>query len=254
MGNRVIQVIVMYSDKNMWLIPAFLRAWSKYANDVFMPYRLVFCGFTPINRDGIHNQAMIENYIIGRQEDYPAHRWSDAFIRVLDNVAEKTFIFMLEDYLLVRDVDNLGVQHLYDYVADREYVLKADLTNDRMWCGGGNRYLYGYNTYGHCGHLDLIRSFVGSDYQMSLWGGVFNRDAIRKFVVPGETAQQLELNGTHRVNSVGDSVLVLGTRQSPFKHANIIQAGGLNSHETVGLPALDEEDRDYVLKLLKEQK
>lgn len=252
MKEKTIQVIVMYSDKNMWLIPAFLRAWERYAGrGELSQYRLVFCGFTEI---AWYLGANIENYIIGKQEDYPANRWSDAFIQVLDNVADKTFIFMLEDYLLVRDVDNLGVQHLYDYVHDRDYVLKADLTNDRMWANGGNRYLYGYNTYGHCGHLDLIRSFVGSDYQMSLWGGVFNRDAIKRFVVPGETAQQLELNGTHRVNSVGDNVLVLGTRQSPFKHANIIQAGGLNNHETVGLPALDEEDRQFVLKLLKEQK
>lgn len=195
----------------------------------------------------------VENFIIGRQEDYPANRWSDSFMKVLNNVAEKTFIFMLEDYLLVRNVDNVGVRHLYDYVADREYILKADLTNDRMWTGGGTRYLYGYNTYGHCGHLDLIRSAVGSDYQMSLWGGIFNRDSIKRFMEPGETAQQVELNGTYRVNQVGDSVLVLGTRQSPFKHTNIIQGGGLNHHETVGLPALEEDDREYVMQLLREQ-
>lgn len=251
MDNQTIQVIVMYSDKNMWLIPAYLRAWEKYANHIPYQFHLVFCGYTPIAEN--LRWLGVDNYIIGRQEDYPANRWSDSFLQVLDNVAEKTFIFMLEDYILIRDVDNLGVKHLYDYVKDRDYVLKADLTHDRLWSGGGTRYLWGFNTYGHCGHLDLIRSYVGTDYQMSLWGGIFNRDTMRQFVVPGETAQQLELNGTHRVNSVGDSVLVIGTRQSPFKHANIIQAGGLNQHETVGLPALDEEDRDYILHLLKGQ-
>lgn len=248
---KTIQVIVMYSNRNLWLIPAYLNMWKRYAGS---SYRLTFCGYSPELTQKLRAYDLdLENYIIGRQEEYPANRWSDSFLKVLDNVADRTFIFMLEDYLLARDVDNLGVRHLYDYVYDRDYVLKADLTNDRMWNGGGTRYLYGYNTYGHCGHLDLIRSAVGSDYQMSLWGGIFNRDAIKRFVVPGETAQQLELNGTHRVNSVGDNVLVLGTRQSPFKHTNVIQNGGLNNHETVGIPALDEEDRNYVLSLLKEQ-
>lgn len=246
--QKPIQVIVMYSDKNLWLLPAFLELWMKYtwtAN-----YRLTFCGYTPIKR--IDVGVAVDNYIIGKQEDYPASRWSDSFIWVLDNIAEQTFIFMLEDYLLVRAVDDLGVRYLFDYVRDREYILRADLTNDRMWTGGGTRYLYGYNTYGHCGHLDLIRSSLGSDYQMSLWGGIFNRDVLRRFLVPGETAQQIELNGTNRVNQVGDSVLVLGTRQSPIKHVNLIQAGGMNPHETVGLPALEEEDRNLVNSLLKE--
>lgn len=245
-----IQVIVMYSDKNLWVLPAFLDLWDKYAG--FGNYKLMLCGYSSPEPYISQVDSWVDTYIIGNQADYPANKWSDSFIKVLDDVADKTFIFMLEDYLLIRSVDNIGVRYLYDYVRDRDYVLKADLTNDRMWSGGGNRYIYGYNTYGHCGHLDLIRSFPGTDYQLSLWGGIFNRDTLRRFLEPGETAQQVELNGTNRVNQVGDSVLVLGTRQSPFKHANIIQGGGINNHETVGLPALEEDDRAYVNRLLKE--
>lgn len=234
-------------------IPAFLQHWSKYAGN---DYRITLAGYStsPWAEGYATITGMpIDNYIIGRQEDFPANRWSDSLMRVLNNAADETFILMLEDYLLVRNVDNLGVRHLYDYVSDRQYVLRADLTNDRMWANGGTRYLYGYNTYGHCGHLDLVRSFVGSDYQMSLWGCIFNRDVLRRFLVPGETAQQIELNGTSRVNNVGDSVLVLGTRQSPVKHINLIQGGGLNTHEITGLPGLEEDDRAYIMELLKEQ-
>lgn len=241
MGNKI-QVIVMHSSKNMWLIPAFLKLWERYVDSY--GFRLVFCGFQPVDCKG--TSVFANNYIIGNQEDYPADRWTDAFLNVLNNVAERTFIFMLEDYLLVRDADVHGIRHLYDYAKDRDYVLKIDLTNDRMWAGGGTRYLWGYNTYGHCGHLDLIRSNLGSEYQMSLWGGVFNRDTLKPFVIPGESAQQLELSGTNRVNLVGDSVLVLGTRQSPIKHTNIIQGGTLNMHELVGLPALEQQDRIMV--------
>lgn len=250
MSNRM-QVIVMYSDFNMWLLPAFLYLWGKYAGA--KDYRLTLCGYTPYPYEPGKTYGLeVEHYMIGKQEDYPANRWSDSFRKVMENVADPTFIFMLEDYLLVRDVDNLGVRHLYDYAHDRNYILKIDLTNDRLWSGGGTRYLWGYNTYGHCGHLDLIRSFTGTEYNMSLWGGIFNRDLLTKFLVSGESAQQLELNGTHRVNQEGDSVLVLGSRQSPIKHANVVQGGGINQHETVGMPALEVDDREYVLGLLRE--
>ena len=45
---------------------------------------------------------------------------------------------------------------------------------------------------------------------------------MKQFVVPGETAQELEMHGTSRVT---DDVLVLGTRQAPLVHGNIYRSG-----------------------------
>lgn len=185
----------------------------------------VICGFSPPP-----DSVLFEHYgwrfrSMGRFEDYPAHRWSDAWIKVLEDVAESRFLLMLEDYWLCRPVDVEAIHMLYDYCNQFQNVLKIDLTMERLFNNGGGMYQFGFNTYNHVGYLDLVKSPAGSQYQMSLWGGLWNRDVMRRFIVSGERAQQIELNGTTRVNQVGDEVLVLGTRQAPILHGNIYQSG-----------------------------
>lgn len=213
------QIIVMTSEKSQArMLPGFAYLFNKHWN---ANQPVTVCGFSQRPASLYDNFSY---YRIGNFADYPAQRWSDALKRVLDYVAEEHFILLLDDYWLFRDVDVRGVNILYDYMRQFRYVLKTDLCLDRMGADWG-RYIQGFNTYGVAGHLDLIHSPTGSNYQMSLWGGLWNRDLLASFLVPGETAQQIELNGTHRVNDAGNSVVVLGTRQAPVIHGNMLQSG-----------------------------
>lgn len=214
------QVIVMTSDKYENCLEPFMWLWQKYFTGWpnAEPLDLVFCGFTAPKADLWRYGWRFHS--IGAYEDYPPKRWSDAFLKVLDEVAEDRFVLMLEDYWLCRQVDTRGVKMLYDYAGQFENVLKIDLMFDRLYINGGSNFLYGQNTYAHCGYLDLIKSPQGTDYQMSLWTGIWRRDVMRRFIVPGEKAQEIEMYGTSRVNRA-DDILVLGTRQGPMSHGNI---------------------------------
>jgi hypothetical protein len=220
-----LQILVLTSDRQYHCLNPFIYLWQKYFwwSAPILGGHQIICGFTL--PQGVRTNRTWEFYSIGRQEDYPADRWSDALIHVLDHVADEQFILMLEDYWLCRPVDLKAVRMLYDYARQFSNVLKIDLTTDRLYVDGGGRYLYGYNTYNTVGYVDLIKSPPGSQYQMSLWGGIWNRDVMRQFINPGERAQEVELRGTSRVNEAGESVLVLGTRQAPLIHGNIYQSG-----------------------------
>lgn len=231
------QVIVMTSDNQYHCLNPFFHQWQKYYPS---PVKFTICGFTPIDDDRF--------YSIGAFDDYPPNRWSDALIKVLDEVAEDVFWLMLGDFWLTRYSDTFAVKMCYDYLKQFRYVIKMDLTTDRLYAEGGGKYLFGYHTYDTLGYLDLIKSTPGSPYHMSLWGGLWNRDLLRKILIPGETAQQIELNGTSRLSQFGDEMLVLGTRQSPIRHANVIQGGQWNNDVMVGLPSVKESD----LKELRE--
>lgn len=235
------QIIIMSSDNQYHILPAFFHLWRRYYH---ADCQMVICGFTPPDR--LPQDCLF--YSIGKFEDYPPVRWSDALINVLDNVADDVFMLMLGDYLLTRPTDTTAVRMCYDYLRQFNYVLKMDLTSDRLNSDPGF-YAYNNNTYNHLGYLDLIKSRHNSPYHMSLWGGLWQRDLMRKILVPGETAQQIELNGTHRLSQYGDDVLVLGTRQMPLKHANVIQGGKWNHDAMVGLPALREDDRKELEEL-----
>lgn len=238
----MVQIIVMTSDSSSHVLPGFAHQWLKY----FQPdydYEVMVCGFTKPEK------YHFKWYSIGDYADYPVSRWSDALINVLDNIADEVFILLLDDYYPVRQIDTYAVKMCYDYCQQFSYVIKFDLTTDRLFSDGGGKFNFGYNTYNTLGYLDLIKSSPGSPYHLSLWGGLWRRDLLKRVLIPGETAQQIELNGTSRLSQFGDEMLVLGTRQAPMRHANIVQGGMPNQDAMVGLPALREEDREELRQL-----
>jgi hypothetical protein len=210
------QIIVMTSDKSHHVLPGFAHLFNKYWS---RHQPVLVCGFSAPPK----LPPNFSFFRIGEFAHYPPQRWSDAFLVVLNEVAEGHFVFFMDDYWICRPVDMHGAHMLYDYCKQFQNVLKMDLTNDRLYADPG-RHLYGSHTYDNCGYLDLIKSPTGSNYQMSLWCGIFNRDLLKQVVVPNEQAQQIELFGTPRMNT-RDDLLVFGTRQAPVQHGNIYQSG-----------------------------
>lgn len=226
----------MTSDKPPNPLRGFLHFWQKYNRS---PHQAnVICGFTKPDYPLPDSFRFVS---IGKQEDWPKERWSERLHNVCETIADDVFILMMDDYWLVRDTDSTALKILYDYMHQFTNVLKIDLTFDRLFAEGGGRYLYGYNTYETAGYLDLIKSNHGSAYHMSLWGGMWRRDLLNKVLIPGETAQQIELNGTTRLSMMGDEVLVLGTRQAPMRHINAIQGRDWNYQES-GLHGMKRHD------------
>jgi hypothetical protein len=228
------QAIVITSDNYLHLLKGFFHQWRKYIQ--WNPNDIYVCGYRQPDFD------IPANFIsLGNQEDYPVNKWSDALIKILGEVAEDVFLLMLDDFWLLRQADNEALKMMYDYMHQFSYVLKFDPTSERL-------HAWGVTDYGVLGHLDLIKSSPASMYHMSLWGGFWRRDLMKKFIIPGETAQQIELVGTPRVASAGDNVLVLGTKQCPIKHGNVVQAGTENQDVMVGMPALKPADLDELKK------
>lgn len=213
------RVVCMTADHQMHLLEPYAWLLNKYW--VPNPPVLV-CGFSEPKFDLPSNFSF---WSIGNFDDFPAHKWSDAFIRVLDHLNDELFILMLEDYFIYRQVDTLGITMLADYMRQFTNVLRIDLQTDRLYAKGGGQYLFDYRTYGYCGHLDLIKSDPDSEYHLSLWGSMWRKELLKRFIIHGERAQTIELAGTRRLQEVGDELLVLGTRQAPLKHTNIYGGG-----------------------------
>lgn len=200
------QVIVMTSDKYIWACQPFMWLWNKY----FQPdtsKSVVVCGFTPPT---FELSKKFSFYSIGKFEDYPFSRWSDALLNVLDNVADKVFMLLLEDYWLTRQADTKAIKILYDYARQFQYTVKIDLCGDRL-------YAYGVDLdYGTVSYLDLVKSMPGSPYHMSLMGGLWNRDLLKQVIIPGESPHDIEMAGTVRLSHTEH--LVIGSRQWPLRH------------------------------------
>jgi len=199
------RVIVTTSDNYIHALRPFSHLFQKYWGD---DTEVIVGGFSPPSFDLPDNFTF---HSIGNQADYPVEKWSDAVIKLIHDVGDEVFCLMLEDYWLSRPVNRQAIRMLHDYMLQFTNVLKMDLCTDRLYAAG-------MTDYNNCGYIDLIRSDPGSQYHMSLLTGLWRKDLLLRFLIPGETPWQVELEGTPRVRAAAGDVLVLGTRQAPVRH------------------------------------
>jgi len=173
---------------------------------------------------------------LGKEEDYPLSRWSDAFKKLIDKSEQEIFIFMLEDMWVIQPVKNDVVDMAYDYMKQFEYVARLDLTGDRLHAGGAR-------LYGKLGYVNLIWSNPDSPYHMSTMPAFWRKEHLMKVLRPGETPWQLELDGTPRLGNLRDSVIVLGTDAWPIRNTLAFRSGDPS------LMLLDEISEDDVKKM-----
>jgi hypothetical protein len=155
---------------------------------------------------------------IGDMSEYPLFRWSDALIHFLNSVPDEVFVFMLEDMWPVRPVYSRIVDMAHDYMLQFEYVARLDLTGDRLNAGGAS-------LYGKLGHVDLIWSDPISQYHLSTMPAFWRKEHLQRVLIPGETPWQLEINGTPRLASLRQEVIVLGTNAWPVKNTLAFRSG-----------------------------
>lgn len=222
------QIIILTSEKSYHCLNPFMWLFDKYFLHGNRAYRgmfdMVVCAFRKPMGVAYDSYGW-RWHTIGEQSDYPINRWSDKLHHVLENVANEQFILMLEDYWIYRHVDLNAINLLYGYMRRRPEILKIDLAFDRLYVDGHSPYMYGRNTAVNVSYLDLVESPPGAEYQMSLWGGIWNRDMMKRFLVPGEKAQEVEIFGTPRVNAAYSETAVYGTRQGPLLHTNVYSSG-----------------------------
>lgn len=146
---------------------------------------------------------------LGRDEDYPVTRWSDALIKMLEIIPEDVFGFFLEDYWLVEPVNARFVELLYDYMLSSHKVVKMDLVTDRLYAAGSI-------DRGKWQGMDMILSNPDSAYQMSLMPGFWRKSIWRKYLIPNESPWQVELEGTTRLSIARNDAMVMGTKNRPM--------------------------------------
>ena len=217
--DNKIPLAIMTSPKTSWTLPGFFYMLEEMSpipvSHWLRPIVFGFDGFEGFDRQSLSDYP-IEWYPIGPFEDYPHDKWSDAFLVALRFLKDKNidvFLFMMDDFWPVRGLDMEGIRVLYDYhLSVHNEVIKIDLAFDRLYADNG-RYVFGANTEFSLGHVDVIRSNPDTQYHMSLWGGLFSTGLLLKFVKPGWSAQQIELEGTPLLRETGE--IVYGTRQGP---------------------------------------
>ncbi|MFG0252128.1 MAG: hypothetical protein ACF8NJ_04560 [Phycisphaerales bacterium JB038] len=220
-------IYVFTSDKYHHALPPFAHLFNKYFDD---GQDVTVVGYAEPTVSLPENFSFIS---LGKQEDYPWKKYSDALIKFLEQYAPPTFVLMLEDYWLCRQANVDQVQSCYDYTRSHPDVLRFDICADRLTSS---------SDYASYHDLDIIRSDPNSMYHMSLWTSVFNRDQMKRVIIPDESPHDIEIFGTTRTRALDPAPLVLGTRQYPLRHIAALRGQNSQKWELGGLSEQDRQE------------
>lgn len=216
------RIFVLTCDSYSKAVLPFSYLFNRYFSD---KQEVIVAGYGKFPKELPSNFKI---HSIGKQEDYPLSKWSDGLIKLLHDFTDEVAMYFLEDYWITEPVHLREVNMLYDYMLQFKYVIKMDLNTDRRYAGGAT-------SYGMVGHIPLVKSDYKSQYHFSLMNGLWNRENILKILIPNEDPWQSELEGTSRLASFGDDMLVLGTnswnedpRTCPLRHTLAHRRGNPN--------------------------
>lgn len=226
-------IYVTTCDKYLPSLKGFAYLFNKYW---YHEQPVTILGFSP------PNFPLPPNFYfqsLGTDSDYPVDKWSDALLKFIHlPTTPKEFVLFFEDYWIKSVVNIHMVVRLQDYMHGRGDVLKVDLAGDRA--GSENTLDLHRLT-----DIELVESNPESQYHMSLYVGIWDRDLLKQVLIPNETPWQVELDGTNRLRYKPD-LHVIGTRNMPVP---IMLANRGGDPTTYLIDELNEEDQAEIKRI-----
>jgi hypothetical protein len=209
------KTVVLTSDNHSWLLKGFFRQWIRYAGS-YNSLDIEVAGFTKPS----YIPKCVPFVKIGKFEDYPVDKWSDAVIKYLEGVKDELVLILLEDYWMMRPLAYGGIYAARKYMADHKDVIRFDLAADRMFNKAAVLKEYFQA-------VDICE--CKGDYSLSFQASIYRVDLLLQVMKAGENPWQAELNGTQRLNAL--PYRVVGSYQWPMQYFIAMCKGKL---DTVG--------------------
>lgn len=205
-----LRIFILTSDVTLWALQGCLWLLDKYW-PAHPP--VLIGGYTP-PAFALPGYATFMS--LGAFKDYPAGKWADGLHKFLQSQTDDIICWTMDDFWLVRPVDDAGVRLLYDHMLVSPHLARVDLTTDRAFAGN-------MQAAGTLGHLHLVSTPPATPYQLSFQTGLWRREALRQYLVLGESAAETELRGSLRMTKAAANVL--GTLEAPVRYKIVVQHG-----------------------------
>jgi hypothetical protein len=130
--------------------------------------------------------------------------WSSGFRCTLEQILHPYVIVMMEDFLPIKSVDTAKIERLINYLERK----KAGCLR-LFQCPGPD--------IDCLDNPDVGEISKGSDYRLSLQAAIWNKQVLLDLLCEGESAWELEINGTNRTNDLNVPFLCV-TGDSPIPY------------------------------------
>lgn len=205
------RVLVLTCDPYLECLKPFAWLFNKYWSS---EQPVLVGGFTPPDFQLPDNFEFIS---IGANWEYPAARYSTGLIKFLRRIQDDVFVFMLEDQWLNGKVEPSEIQTCIDVARSTNNLLRIDMIDDRRYM---NEYTFGkVEPYRTVNGIEFIKSHW-CPYEFAIYGTLFNRAKMLKYVQPELDPWTLETHTTNVIEHERDRCVVLGTTRKLIPCAN----------------------------------
>ena len=185
-------ILVTSCDKYQDLWEPFFTLFFRYWPDCPYP---VYLGTNHL----MHDNPRVKTIAVGDDTD-----WSSGFRGMLEEIPHPYVIVLIEDYLLTKYVDTVRIDRLITYMEEKGAGCL------RLFPGSGHDLPYLDNP-------EVGEISKGADYRLSLQAAIWNKQTLLELLREGESAWELELNGTKRTNNL-DVPFLCVTGDSPIPY------------------------------------
>lgn len=208
------RVLVSTCNKYLWALRPFAHQFNKYWST---EQEVIVGGYAPPTKYGIELPSNFAFHQI-QPKEFAREKRSDGLIRFFKQMPDEIFVWMLEDFWLIKRVDTNAINLLTKYMHDNPNILRIDLSRDRTREG---------IDYGKLGHIDLIQSLPRMSYHWSHQGALWRKSLMLKYMRDGEGGSRapIEIWCGRRLVDDENGPLVLGTKNWPLSYAHTIWKG-----------------------------
>ena len=205
------RVAVLTCDLYIECVRPFAWLFNKYYSP---DIQVVVGGFTPPTFELPSNFEFVS---LGKGADFPPNRYSNGLIKFLRYLTDDVFMFMLEDQWLTAPVNLAEIQTCIDVARNTDNLLRIDVIDDRRYM---NEFTFGKtDPYGTFDGVELIKSHW-CPYQFAIYGTLFNRENLLRYIPPNLDPWQLENTVTNIIRWKDNEAIVLGTTRKLLQCAN----------------------------------
>lgn len=213
-----LRIIVPSSDVTLWAAHGMLHQLKKY----WPQHPPVLIGGYSYPAHVFPKGVTFQS--LGEFKDYPADKWSDGLIRLLESIPDEIMLISFDDFWLTRPVNDALVRFLAEYLEQHPELARIDLTTDRA----NNHYaltpfVEKYRYRGEWHLVNMVACANIAPYMLSFQSGLWRRKALLAYLIPGETAGETEVRGSNRMTLAAANVL--GTLEAPFRYKIVVQHG-----------------------------
>ena len=187
--NKV-AVLISSCDNYQDLWEPFFTLFFRYWPDCPYP---VYLGTNHL----MYDHPRVKTIAIGDETD-----WSSDFHRMLERIPQPYVIVMMEDFLPTKSVDTAKIEKLITYMEAK---------------GAGCLRLCPRPDLSCLDNPEAGEISKGADYRLSLQAAVWNKQTLLELLRDGESAWELEINGTKRSNNL-DVPFMCVTCDSPIPY------------------------------------